>query len=167
MDQTHEPPYIAPAGFGVSLISHVRSLLWTDGMLQQGYEQHPGGIFKMPAMGGWVTIVSGKYLDEVLRAPEATLSFHEKLNDILQLEHLIGPQMSQDQIHLPLIKILNRNIDLVHAEIADETPFAIELELSKAAMTDGWTEVKCFETAYNCVLRLNLRAFMGLPLCLF
>ncbi|KIM20339.1 hypothetical protein M408DRAFT_30429 [Serendipita vermifera MAFF 305830] len=39
MDHTHEPPYIAPAGFGVSLISHVRSLLWTDGMLQQGYEQ--------------------------------------------------------------------------------------------------------------------------------
>ena len=44
--------------------------------------QHPDGIFKMPVMGKWVTVVTGKYLDEILHAPETSLSFHELLNDV-------------------------------------------------------------------------------------
>jgi hypothetical protein len=34
-----EAPAIAPSGFGLSLISIVRSLIWNDEMLQKGYDE--------------------------------------------------------------------------------------------------------------------------------
>ncbi|KIM23366.1 hypothetical protein M408DRAFT_263822 [Serendipita vermifera MAFF 305830] len=162
---THEPPYVASAAFGVSFISQIRAFLWNDGMVQKGYEQYPEGIFKMPALGSWVTIVTGKYLDEVLRAPETSLSFQKLLNDSIQLEYLIGPELSHDLMHLNLIKTLNRNLSLIHTEIADEVPFALDRELSKASAKDGWMAVKCVDFTYYTVLRVNLRAYVGLPLC--
>jgi hypothetical protein len=36
-----EAPAIAPSGFGLSIISIIRSLIWNDEMLQKGYDEVP------------------------------------------------------------------------------------------------------------------------------
>jgi hypothetical protein len=109
-------------------------------------------MFKMPVFGYWATVVGPKYVDEIARAPESSLSFRGFLNDVsrslwsvecinnkqqLQLELLIGREVSHDQIHLALIRTLNRNLDPIYVEIADETESAIQTELAKGKELNG------------------------------
>jgi hypothetical protein len=55
----------------------------------------------------------------------------------LQLELLIGREISHDQIHLALIRTLNRNLGPIYVEISDETEFAVQAELAKGKEVNG------------------------------
>ena len=39
-------------------------------------------IFKVPTINHWLVVVSGKYTDELQRAPEDVLSFNEAANEV-------------------------------------------------------------------------------------
>jgi hypothetical protein len=59
----------------------------------------------------------------------------------LQIEYLFGTHLSRDRVHIPLLRDLNRNLDPIYLEIANEAPFALEQELGKGVMKDG----SCFQ----------------------
>ncbi|KIM21870.1 hypothetical protein M408DRAFT_333196 [Serendipita vermifera MAFF 305830] len=162
---TREAPYLVSGSWGLSLFSHIRSILWTDALVQRGYEQHRDDMFKMPFLGSWATVVSGKYVEEIARAPDSYLSFQEIANDQLQLEHLVGPELSRDHIHLALIRTLNRNLKGVYDEIADETEYSISSALKKGKDENDWTSVNVNQWVGDVVFGLNQRIFVGLPLC--
>ncbi|KIM23342.1 hypothetical protein M408DRAFT_332370 [Serendipita vermifera MAFF 305830] len=162
---TKEAPNLVTGAWGLSLFSHIRSLIWTDGLIQKGYEQYRDDMFRMPFYGSWATIVNGKYVEEIARAPDTYLSFHETFNNQLQLEHVIGPELSQGQMHLSLLRTLNRNLEPLHREISDEAEYIVSQTLGKGKEEDGWVSLKAFAWVTEVVQGLNQRAFVGFPLC--
>jgi hypothetical protein len=62
----------------------------------------------------------------------------------LQIEYLFGTHLSRDRVHISLLRNLNRNLDPIYLEIANEAPFALEQELGKGIIKDGW----CFQRAF-------------------
>jgi hypothetical protein len=44
----------------------------------------------------------------------------------------VGPEVSRDQVHLPVIRTLTRNLDTLYPEILDETKFILAEKLGKA-----------------------------------
>ncbi|KAG8859852.1 hypothetical protein FRC20_011759 [Serendipita sp. 405] len=83
----------------------------------------------------------------------------------MQLELLIGPALSRDQIHLPAIRGLTRRLNVIFPEIVDETHSAFATQMEKGKTADGWTSIKAFDAFGDLVSQLNHRAFVGLPLC--
>jgi hypothetical protein len=97
------------------------------------------------------------------------------------LEHLVGTVLSQDHIHIALIRTLNRNLHVVYPEVSNETEPAFTRALEKGKqenggqvprystdVTDllkGWISVKGLEFVSELVYGLNQRVFVGLPLC--
>jgi hypothetical protein len=64
---------------------------------------------------------------------------------MLELEHLAGPILSHDMVHLNVIKTLNRNLDAVYLEILDETKYAFDKIFSDIeADKDGKLEVQYY-----------------------
>lgn len=163
--QNDEAPYLVSASWPLSLIGHARSVFWNNNLTQKGYEQYRDGMFKMPFFGQWITVASSRYIEEIIHAPESSLSFRQNLNDQLQLELLVGPAISKDQIHLTLIRILNRNLDEIYPELCEEVPFAVTEEVGKGKENDGWISVPAYKTVNGIVATLNHRAFVGLPEC--
>ena len=43
----------------------------------------------------------------------------------------MGPAISHDQVHLPVIRTLTRNLDTLYPEILDETKFILAEKLGK------------------------------------
>jgi hypothetical protein len=63
---------------------------------------------------------------------------------MLELEHLAGPTLTRDMVHLSVIKTLNRNINAVYLEILDETRYAFDKTFgSIEADKDGKQELQC------------------------
>lgn len=153
--------------FGISILNQIRGLIWNDSIMQKGYDQHKNGMFRMPFLGQWPTVVSGEYIRELARAPDDHLNFQATLNDFMQLEILVGKSVSQDMIHLPVIRALTRQLPTFYPEVVDETQYAFTTYFEKHGklQKDGWTSVKAFDTFMAIIKQLNARTFIGLPLC--
>ncbi|PVF93220.1 cytochrome P450 [Serendipita vermifera] len=161
-----EAPSIVSDAFGVSLVSQIRAFIWNNEMMQKAYDEHKNGIFRMPFTGYWVTVATGQYINEIARAPDTVLSFQETMNEQLELEHLAGPAVSHDMIHLNAIRMLTRNLRLVYFEILEETKYAFAKTFETEKVDkDGWVKFKATDTFFKIVAHLNHRAFVGLPLC--
>ncbi|KAG8842189.1 hypothetical protein FRB91_004366 [Serendipita sp. 411] len=184
--ETSEPKIeakpIVSMAYGASFINQIRAALWNDPMVQRGYDDNKEGMFKMPFFGRWATIVTGRYVEELAKAPDNYLSFQETINDVsahlheirrityqvlqmMQLELLIGPALSRDQIHLPAIRALTRRLSVVFPEIVDETHSAFATQMEKGKIADGWISIKAFDAFSDLISQLHHRAFVGLPLC--
>ena len=81
----------------LSFISAVRLIKRTNEILLDGYKKvralaseihtHPSRvlqypIFKIPTIDRWIIVVSGKYTEELHRAPDDVLSLNEALNTV-------------------------------------------------------------------------------------
>lgn len=164
--KTPEAPKVASDAFGISLISQIRAFVWNTEMVQKGYDENKNGVFRMPMQGEWITVATGQYIDEIAHAPDSVLSFQAVLNQQLELDHLAGPAVTQDQIHLNVIKMLTRNLRAVYFEILDETKYAFTKQIDEQKADDeGWIKIKALDTLGHVVSQLNHRAFVGLPLC--
>jgi hypothetical protein len=49
----------------------------------------------------------------------------------------MGPEITHDQVHLPVIRTLTRNLDAVYPDILDETRFILAEQLGKKVGDDG------------------------------
>ncbi|PVF91047.1 cytochrome P450 [Serendipita vermifera] len=85
---------------------------------------------------------------------------------MLELESLAGPVLSQDMVHLSVIKSLNRNLDAVYLEILDETKYGFDKIFGPIQPDqEGWIKFRTLETFMKLTSNLNHRSFIGLPLC--
>ncbi|CAG8680356.1 11442_t:CDS:2, partial [Acaulospora colombiana] len=137
-----EAPAIAPSAFGLSIISIIRSFIWNDEMIQKGYDE--------VCLYKYIEYLSPFYdlLDDSIEMDSsACLSVGNGLQSrlvntftkwlarqirycpsrrMLELESLAGPALSQDMMHLSVIKTLNRHLDAVYLEILDETKYGFD-----------------------------------------
>jgi len=146
----------------LSLISAVRLLKSMKEVLADGYSKYP--IFKVPTINRWVVVVSGKYTEEVLRAPDDVLSMHENSNDTLRTEYTLGEPIARDPWHTNTIRgSLVRNLANILGSVQEELELAFEDEL--ALKGNEWKPIKFSSTIRRVISRVSNRVFVGLPLC--
>ncbi|KAG7090375.1 hypothetical protein E1B28_009494 [Marasmius oreades] len=102
-------------------------------------------------------------INDIRNAPKESLSLQDAINDMMQLEHVMGKELQYDPYHIEVIKgTLTRHISTqlpdIHAEILE----ALAAELPEET---EWKEVHAFRAIRKIVCRATNRAFVGAPLC--
>ncbi|KAF8621411.1 hypothetical protein AX15_007823 [Amanita polypyramis BW_CC] len=134
-------PSVGSNGLLTSFIGALRYFNHAKDIAQEGYEKYRGAFFKVSTMTQWMVVVSGpQYIDEIRRAPEEHLSFHEGLID------------------------LTKNIGTKFSDVQDEFAKAFE-EFIPTNLGDEWIKINVYSTIMDIVCRTSNRMFVGLPLC--
>lgn len=145
-----------------SILSKIRLSLEGFGPYQNAYTNCP--MLQIPELDGWKIIVQKQFFDEVLRAPEEVLNFHEATFENLQIRANFGSAIADNMYHHIAIRShLTRSLAAVLPGVHDE----IEMTLSETVNTQGteWTEVSAFKWLQWVVSRAANRIFVGEPLC--
>ncbi|KAI9463826.1 cytochrome P450 [Boletus coccyginus] len=137
-------------------------------IIQQGYNKaslYGSTPFKIAEPHRWTVILSDReHLDELTRASSNELSSLEAINNQIQLEHTLGPEVHHNPYHVAIIRShLTRNLEALYSEIRDEivTSFAEVLDLRG----NEWKSVPALSTIEKVICRTSNRIFVDLPLC--
>ncbi|KAF8552682.1 cytochrome P450 [Imleria badia] len=134
-------------------------------VIQEGYEKYKSAPFKVAEFHHWTVIVSNRgHLEELARASDKALSSLEAINDQIQVEYTLGPEVHHNPYHVAVVRShLTRNIDVLYPEIRDEivTSFAEVLDLKG----NEWKSVPALIVMEKVICRTSNRVFVGLPLC--
>ncbi|PVF95399.1 putative cycloheximide-inducible protein CIP70 [Serendipita vermifera] len=145
-----------------SILSKIKISIEGFGPYQNAYTKYP--MIQMPELDGWKIMVHTRFLDEMIRAPEDVLSFHEATFDSLQAQYTFGKPIVDNLWHNAAIRNhLTRNLGPVLPGVHDE----IEMALQETVGSRGneWTEVNAFKWLQHIVSRAANRIFVGEPLC--
>ncbi|KAF9235146.1 cytochrome P450 [Melanogaster broomeanus] len=134
-------------------------------VIQEGYEKHKAAPFKVAHLNRWMVIVSGRrLLEDICKSPEDELSPLEAINDILNGQYLVGPEMFHNAYHIPILRSqLTRNLGPLFLDIRDEVNTTFEEILDLKG--NEWKSVPALDTVQEVVCRTANRVFVGLPLC--
>ncbi|KAJ7506206.1 cytochrome P450 [Mycena galericulata] len=96
--------------------------------IQQGYTQYYNGVFRVPTLFRWDYVANGpQRIAEVASASEDVLSFHHGAEANLQVDYTIGPQMTTNPYHAPVIRGgLTRNLGRCFPQVRDEIVHAFD-----------------------------------------
>ncbi|KAF8637705.1 hypothetical protein AX16_010780 [Volvariella volvacea WC 439] len=158
---------IPALGFSGALMSYFTSIKGTfklKSMVQKALPKFNGSPFRIPMIQKWVVVVSTPQLiDELRRAPDDALSFHEASAEALQIDYTIGPEVRRSQYHTLSIRTsLNRNLAVCFPDLYDE----IKLVASELIPpTDDWLPIPAYNTIMRIICRSSNRIFVGPPFC--
>jgi hypothetical protein len=72
-------------------------------------------------------VVDRPHLDELLNAPNETLSFHHAFADAMELKHIFNPGMATDAYHVPIVRTkLTQSINSTMDACVDEMKAAFD-----------------------------------------
>ncbi|KAI6159221.1 cytochrome P450 [Pisolithus thermaeus] len=147
------------------LIGAIRFLTDSLEIVQDGYEKHKNGIFKVADLTHrWTVVLNRSHLDDIGRALDTELSFGEAANENIQVQYTMSPAILQDLYHNSILRSqLTRNLGAVYADVRNELVVAFEETLDLKA--DEWQSVTAIDMIKNVVCRISNRTFVGLPLC--
>ena len=97
-------------GYGsVPLVGRLRGIYTfmrnPKGTLERGYTKYKNGYFRVSTHTVEYTMVTDqKKLAEYLAQPEDVLSFHDPLNEFLQVQWTLGPGVAERPYHIALIR---------------------------------------------------------------
>ncbi|GJE90628.1 cytochrome P450 [Phanerochaete sordida] len=133
-------------------------------IIEEGYRKYKGRVFRVADLNRWTVVVSTPALIEELRkAPEEALSFHEGIRYSLQLDHTFGRDAIEHEYHIPVIRTqLTRHLTPLFADIYDEI---VQSFADGMPATERWTSVPVLKTIMRVVSRTSNRIFVGLPYC--
>ncbi|KAF8552481.1 cytochrome P450 [Imleria badia] len=128
----------------------------------QNYKSAP---FKIAEPHRWTVILSNhKHLEELTRASDKELSSAQAINDQVQIEYTLGPEVLHNPYHVSVVRLrLTRNLEGLYPEIRDEivTSLAEVLDLRG----NEWKCVSALSSIEKVICRTTNRVFVGLPLC--
>ncbi|KAF8549790.1 cytochrome P450 [Imleria badia] len=134
-------------------------------VIQEGYDKNKPAPFKVAEPNRWTVILSDRgHLEEVAKASNSELSFLAAINDQIQIEHTLGPEIHYNPYHVAVVRNhLTRNLEVLFPVIRDEivTSFTEVLDLKE----NEWKSVTTLSVIEKIVCRTSNRAFVGLPLC--
>lgn len=149
----------------LSYIGAFRFFTGARDLVQQGYSQFKGGVFKIARIDRWLVVVTGpKFMEEFRTAPDDVLSFTAATTDTLAIPWTLGPNIRENEYHVQIIRSqLTRNLGNVAVEMHDEVvaAFSDEVKLQE----NEWVPVPAVQAISKIVCRTSNRAFVGLPLC--
>ncbi|KAF5379456.1 hypothetical protein D9615_006552 [Tricholomella constricta] len=160
--------HIPAVGYQSSILSYIGAvefLFNARNLVQRGCDQYGHGIFKVPNLDRWKVVVNGtQYVEELRKTPEDVLSFHDSVEEQIQVKYTLGPSISEDPYHIPIVRSqLTRNLPALFPEIREEVVAAFDdIILLKG---NQWSKLKILETMMPIVCRASNRLFVGTPLC--
>ncbi|GLB41513.1 putative cytochrome p450 [Lyophyllum shimeji] len=129
----------------LSFIGGFGFLLNARGLIERGCREYGHGIFKVPNLGKWLVVVNGaKYIEDLRKAPEDVLSFHDAVENQLQIPFTLGPSISKDPVHEEVVVAFNDVLPL---------------------QEHAWLKVKAMDTMMPIISRASNCIFVGTPLC--
>lgn len=158
-------PSVGPSGRFTSYYGAVKFIMHAKHMIQEGYEQHKEGFFKVPMIDRWVVVVSGpRLLDELRKISDEKLSFDHAMQDILQVKYTFGLEAQEHPYHVQVVREhLKRNFDELFPGVFDEICHTFD-ELVPS-QEHGWVKVGAFSAAMKATCRASNRVFVGSPIC--
>ncbi|KAF9458999.1 cytochrome P450 [Collybia nuda] len=161
-------PTVGYDGRLMSYFSSLRFLKEADVILRKGITQYHGRLFKIPQMDQWVAVASDHdFIENIRTAPEHILSMDAAIDDMIQADYTLGPQVKLNTYHIPVIRnfSLTQNLNAIFPELVDEITHAIEDEFGPKTNKNEWAATPAADTLTRIVCRVNHRVFVGLPLC--
>ncbi|PVF95398.1 putative cycloheximide-inducible protein CIP70 [Serendipita vermifera] len=141
-------------------LAHIKLALDGLGPFQNAYKNYP--MIQIPEFDGWKILVQKQFVDEVLRAPDDVLSFHEATVDMVQMRYTFGAEIEETTYHHSAIRNqLTRSLGVVLPDVHKE----IEIALEETVHRNEWTEVTAYTWIQRIVSRASNRIFVGEPLC--
>ncbi|ESK93240.1 cytochrome p450 [Moniliophthora roreri MCA 2997] len=157
-------PSVGTNGYFSSFIAGFKSFKYGHEMAQEGYEKFHGRIYKIPLFTRWnIVVTTPKHIDEIRKASDDILSFHEAVNAMLQTRYTLGQAVADDPWHVAVVRgALTRNIGAKFDDIREEIIAAFSDEMPA---TTEWTKRRVTDSIFKIVARASNRLFVGLPLC--
>lgn len=151
-------------GFIASYIAGFKSFRHARDMIQEGYDKYEGRIFKFPGFNQWrILVTNSKFVDEIRKAPDDTLSFDEAVVETLQVHYTMGSPIHDDPYHIEVVRgPLTRNIAAKFDDVRDEIVTAFDEQIPP---TKEWSKHVAMKDIMRIVARASNRLFVGLPLC--
>ncbi|KAJ6469684.1 cytochrome P450 [Mycena vulgaris] len=158
-------PVVGSSGFFSSYREALKFLSHARELIQQGYDQHPDGIFRVARLFHWDYIVCGpKLVNEVGGAPEHILSFYGGVEERIQTKLTMGRAIAENPYHQNTIRTsLTRNLHRCFPDVRDEIVCAFDEVLQLQG--SEWKALPVLPVTMAIVARVSNRLFVGLPLC--
>ncbi|KAJ7478580.1 cytochrome P450 [Mycena galericulata] len=130
-------------------------------MIERGYQKFRGGLYQHPQhSGGAIFLVTGKYIGELVRAPDNIMSLFQAVDDFVQSRWIFGPQVLENPYHAEFITKLSRDLDVFFPSLYEEVVHACDEKLMQA---EDAQEICALPFALGLISRISNRAFLGLP----
>ncbi|KAF8075266.1 cytochrome P450 [Lyophyllum atratum] len=160
--------HIPAVGFQSQILSFIGGFEFifnTRNLVQRGCDKYGHGIFKIPNLGKWLVVVNGnKYIEDIRKAPEDVLSFHDSVEEQLQVPYTLGASVSQDPYHIPIVRtLLTRNLPALFPAVYEEVVAAFNDVIP--LQENEWKKLKVMDTMMPIICRASNRIFVGAPLC--
>ncbi|KAJ6567533.1 cytochrome P450 [Mycena sp. CBHHK59/15] len=161
----HSIPAVGSTGLVSSYAAAFHYLRHATSVVQQGYEEHRDGVFRVPRPFRWDFIANGsKRGAEIASAPEHILSFYEGNDDGIQARYTMGCSVIENPYHAHTVRTsLTRNLGRCFPEVRDEIICAFDDVL--ALPDTEWKKMQVLPNMMQVVARTSNRLFVGLPLC--
>ncbi|KAI1356562.1 cytochrome p450 monooxygenase [Xylaria sp. FL0043] len=130
-------------------------------MLQKGYVENGNGMFRIPTSNLPMYIVPPKFLLELHKLPERSMSFRREMYDRF-LGRYTAFASNEDSMVKAIKVDLTKSIDSLLPGMTEEADYAISNSLNVSS--DTWTRVSLHPTSTRLIAFLSGRTFVGLPL---
>ncbi|KAJ7149214.1 cytochrome P450 [Mycena crocata] len=163
--QLNEIPIVGSSGFFSSYRDAFKFIVNAPELVQQGYNEHPEGIFRVARLFRWDFIVCGpKLVHDLGNAPEHVLSFRGGVEERIQVTLTMGAALAENPYHQATIRTsLTRNLGRCFPDVQDEIVCAFDDVLN---LEDSeWKTLTVLPAIMGVVARVSNRLFVGLPLC--
>ncbi|CAK5271274.1 unnamed protein product [Mycena citricolor] len=134
-------------------------------VVQQGYDEYNGGVFRIPRRWRWDYIVSGNQrIKEVSSAQDDVLSAIDGGGEVIQARYTQGHELLDNPYHIATVRTsLTRNLGRIFPEVRDEIECAFDDVF--ALPEDDWKLIPVLPSIMKVIARTSNRLFVGLPLC--
>ncbi|KAG2154646.1 cytochrome P450 [Suillus clintonianus] len=158
-------PAIGPSGALTSWLGAFRFIKHAPAMVQEGYQKHKGGMFRVPLIDRWVVVLTGpRLIEELRKVPEDELSFDHAMRDLLQVKYTFGIDAQEYPYHVQVTRNhLSRNLQVLFPDVCGEINHAFDAIMPSDQ--DGWAKVRIYPEIMKAMCRVSNRIFVGLPLC--
>lgn len=135
-------------------------------LLQRGYNQYKGKVFKVAFTDRWLAVVTGrKLVEEVQRLSDDVISFPDASGEVTGFKYIFTKcALSRDPFHVNMIqRQLTKHMSVAFDDLHDEFETAFKELLPHNETV--WVPVHAIEVARKVVARASNRIFVGLPVC--
>ncbi|KAF5356382.1 hypothetical protein D9758_009515 [Tetrapyrgos nigripes] len=156
-------PTVGPDGILTSYITLFKWISQGTELIEEGYRQNRGRVFKVPSINGWYIVAAGtRLVEDIRKASEDELSSREATYEVVHDYYTMYPDTLSDPYHAEVIRTkLTRDVgvhfDDLNEEIEDIVPKEIPL-------TEDWTEIHAWPKVMSIAAHTSNRFFVGLPL---
>ncbi|KAF5356457.1 hypothetical protein D9758_009516 [Tetrapyrgos nigripes] len=156
-------PTVGPDGILTSYITLFKWISQGTDLIEEGYRQNRGRIFKVPSIDGWYVVAAGaKLVEDIRKASEDELSSREGTCEVVHGYYTMYPDTVLDPYHAEVIRTkLTRDVGIHFDDLHEEIEDIVSKEIP---LTEDWTEIHAWPKIMSIVAHTSNRFFVGLPL---